>query len=60
MTRMRIRTAVGAVLAVLALVLSACGAQDDSKADAHEGSHAEHKAKPSPTATADAAHEHAE
>ena len=58
MTRMRIRTAVGAVLAVLALVLSACGAQEDSKADAHEGSHAEHKAKPSPTATADAAHEH--
>ena len=57
MTRMRVRTAVGAVLAVLALVLSACGAQDDSKADAHEG-HAEHKAKPSPTETADAAHEH--
>ena len=42
----------------MALVLCACGAQDEPKADAHGGSHGEHEAKPSTTETADAAPEH--
>jgi len=57
-SRRRVRAAVLTPLAVLALVLAACGAEDDSKAGADKGSHAEHKAKAKPSETADAAHDH--